>query len=153
MAAIDFSRYSGDILEYAGIMAKSMGCALIIVNVINNRDIDAMQMAAKMVEKFSVEEWVETQKKERREHLQGLIAETSFGDIPIEIYLRTGMPFKELMQVINEEGPDLLVMGPKGRSDIPDLRVGSTAEKAFCRCPIPLLFVPKQDDQAVLERD
>ena len=33
MVAIDFSRYSGDILEYAGIMAKSMGCGLIIVNV------------------------------------------------------------------------------------------------------------------------
>ena len=151
MVAIDFSRYSSGILEYAGVMAKSMNSDLIVVNVINNRDIEAMQMAANMIKKFSIEGWVETQKKERREQLEGLIAETSFGHIPIEIMLRTGMPFKELMNVIDEEKPDLLVIGPKGRSDIPELRVGSTAEKAFCRCPIPLLIVRKEDEQGVLE--
>jgi nucleotide-binding universal stress UspA family protein len=151
MVAIDFSRYSSHILEYAGIMAKGMKSDLIVVNVINNRDVEAMQMAAKAVKKFSIDGWVETQKKERTEQLQELIAETSFGHIPIQIVLRTGMPFKELMKVIEEEEPDLLVIGPKGRSDIPDLRVGSTAEKAFCRCPIPLLIVYERNEEGTLK--
>jgi nucleotide-binding universal stress UspA family protein len=141
MVAIDFSHYSKDVLEYAGVMAQNMKSELVIVNVINNRDIEAMQKTVQMTKKFSVEGWVKTQKEERLELMQGLIEKTSFGHLPTKILFRTGVPFKELMKAVDEEGPDLLVMGPKGRTDLPDVRVGSSAEKAFRRCPVPLLSV------------
>ena len=141
MAAIDFSHYSKDVLEYAGAMAESTKSELIIVNVINNRDIEAMQRAARMTRKFSVEEWVQSEKEKRLEVLQGLIEETSCGHLPTEILFRTGVPFKELMNEVEEKAPQLLVMGPKGRTDLPEVRVGSTAEKAFRRCPVPVLTV------------
>jgi nucleotide-binding universal stress UspA family protein len=148
MAAVDFSHYSKDVLEYAGAMAESMKSELVIVNVINNRDIEAMQRAAQMTKNFSVEGWVQSQKEERLELLQRLIEETSCGHLPIKILFRTGVPFKELMKEIEEEGPQLLVMGPKGRTDLPEVRVGSTAEKAFRRCPVPVLTVRTGNDRA-----
>jgi len=43
MVAIDLSAYSRDILKYAGTLAKNINSELIIVNVINNRDIEALQ--------------------------------------------------------------------------------------------------------------
>ena len=141
MAAIDFSRYSKEVLEYAGAIAENMKTDMVIVNVINNRDIEAMQRAAQMTKGFSVERWVQAQKEERLELLQRLIEETSCGHLPIKIIFRTGVPFKELMKGVDEEGPQLLVMGPKGRTDLPEVRVGSTAEKAFRRCPVPVLTV------------
>ncbi|RLB16405.1 MAG: hypothetical protein DRG82_09255 [Deltaproteobacteria bacterium] len=141
MVAIDFSQYSKKVLEYAGVMAERMKSELVIVNVINNRDIEAMQRAAQMTKKFSVEAWVKTIKEQRFELLQGLFEKTSLGHLPIKILFRTGVPFKELMKTVEEERPDLLVMGPKGRTDLPDVRLGSTAEKAFRRCRVPVLSI------------
>jgi len=141
MAAIDFSHYSKEVLEYAGAIAENMKSEMVIVNVINNRDIEAMQRAAQTTKGFSVEKWVQAQKEERLELLQKLIEETSCGHLPVKILFRTGVPFKELMKEVDEEGPQLLVMGPKGRTDLPEVRVGSTAEKAFRRCPVSVLTV------------
>jgi nucleotide-binding universal stress UspA family protein len=141
MAAVDFSRYSKEVLEYAGAIAENMKTDMVIVNVINNRDIEAMQRAAQMTKGFSVERWVQAQKEERLELLQRLIEETSCGHLPVKILFRTGVPFKELMKEVEKEGPQLLVMGPKGRTDLPEVRVGSTAEKAFRRCPVSVLTV------------
>ena len=141
MAAIDFSHYSKEVLEYAGAIAENMKSEMVIVNVINNRDIEAMQRAAQTTKGFSVEKWVQAQKEERLELLQKLIEETSCGHLPVKILFRTGVPFKELMKGVDEEGPQLLVMGPKGRTDLPEVRVGSTAEKAFRRCPVSVLTV------------
>jgi nucleotide-binding universal stress UspA family protein len=141
MAAIDFLRYSKDVLEFAGAMAESVKSELVIVNVINNRDIRAMQRAAQMNKDFSVAGWVLGQKEKRLELLQKLIEETSCGHLPIKILFRTGVPFKELMKEVEEQAPQLLVMGPKGRTELPEVRVSSTAEKAFRRCPVPVLTV------------
>ncbi|MEJ2024345.1 MAG: universal stress protein, partial [Deltaproteobacteria bacterium] len=63
--------------------------------------------------------------------LRKLMAETSVDHHPVKILFRTGVPFRELMKAVEEERPDLLAMGPKGRTDLPDIRLGSTAEKAF----------------------
>ena len=141
MAAVDFSHYSKEVLEYAGAIAEHMKSEMVIVNVINNRDIEAMQRAAQTTKGFSVEGWVQAQKEERLELLQKLIEETSCGHLPVKILFRTGVPFKELMKEVEKEGPQLLVMGPKGRTDLPEVRVGSTAEKAFRRCPVSVLTV------------
>ena len=55
IVAIDLSEYSRDILKHAGTLAKSIGSELTIVNVINNRDIEALQKAAMGTDAFSVE--------------------------------------------------------------------------------------------------
>ena len=58
IVAIDLSEYSREILEYAGNLAKSINSELIIVNVINNRDIEVLQKVAMETDLFSVEAWL-----------------------------------------------------------------------------------------------
>jgi nucleotide-binding universal stress UspA family protein len=141
MAAIDLSEYSGDILNYAGTLAKCMKNELIIINVINNRDIAVLQKAAMETDAFSVKEWLKRQKEERLRLIEGLIEETGCSHLPNKIVFREGVPFRELLKTIETEDIDLVVMGAKGRSNLTGVLAGSTAEKMFRRSSVPLLSV------------
>ena len=110
-----------------------------IVNVINYRDIGALQKAAMETDVFSVEKWLRRQKEERRGLIEGLIEETGCAHVPNKIVFRVGVPFRELLKAVDEEGADLVAMGVKGRSNVPGVLLGSTSEKMCRRCPVPVL--------------
>ena len=151
IVAIDLSEYSRDILKYAGTLAKSINTELIIVNVINNRDIEVLRKAAMETDAFSVEKWLRKQKEERRELIEGLLEETGCSHLPNKIVFREGVPFRELLKAIDEEGANLIAMGAKGRSNVPGELVGSTAEKMCRRCPIPILSLRSPGHKKILE--
>ena len=150
IAAIDLSEYSRDVLEYAGNLAKCIKSELIVVNVINNRDIDALQRAAMETDAFLVKEWLSRQKEERQALIEKLIEETGCGHLPNKIVFREGVPFRELLKAVDEEGADLLALGAKGRSNMPGELVGSTAEKICRRCPVPILSLRSPGHKKIL---
>lgn len=150
IVAIDLSEYSRDTLKYAGSLAKSINSELIIVNVINNRDIEALQKAARDTDAFSVEEWLRKQKEERLGLIEGLIEETGCSHLPNRIVFREGVPFRELIKVVDEEEADLVAMGTKGRSNLSGVLVGSTAEKMCRRCPVPILSLRSPGHKKIL---
>jgi nucleotide-binding universal stress UspA family protein len=80
-------------------------------------------------------------KADRTRQMEKLIEEIGCAHLPIKKVFRVGVPFQELISAIEDEGADLMVMGPKGRSDLAGVLFGSNAEKVFRRCPIPLLSV------------
>jgi len=141
MAAIDLSEHSREVLKYAGTLAKCIKSELIIINVINNRDIVLLQKAAMETDAFSVKEWLKRQKEERLRLIKGMIEQTDCSHLPNKIVFREGVPFRELLKAIEEEGIDLIVMGAKGRSNLTGVLAGSTAEKVFRRSSVPLLSV------------
>jgi nucleotide-binding universal stress UspA family protein len=150
MAAIDLSEYSRDILTYAGVLAKSIKSELIIVNVINNRDIEVLQKAAMKTDAFSVKEWLRRQKEERLGLIEGLMEETDCNHLPNSIVFREGVPFHELLKAIEAEDIDLVVMGVRGRSNLTGILAGSAAEKVFRRSSVPLLSVRRPGHKKTL---
>lgn len=84
---------------------------------------------------------MEKQKKRRFDLTQKLIEETSYTHLSVKKIIRTGVLFLELIKVVKEEGVDLVVMSVKGRSNIADVLFGSTAEKMFRHCPVPILRI------------
>jgi len=150
MVAIDLSEYSRDILKYAGTLAKNIKSELIIVNVINYRDIEALQKAARETDAFSVKEWLRRQKEEHERLIEGLIEETGCSHLPNKIVFREGVPFRELLKAVEEEGANLLAMGAKGHSNVPGELVGSTAEKMCRRCPVPILSLRSPGHKKIL---
>jgi nucleotide-binding universal stress UspA family protein len=143
MVAYDFSDYSKEALVFASELADELKSDLMIVNIINQKEVDAVLRAEMEAVSFSADQFIKDRKKDRLEQINQIIEEISAKHLPLEIKIRTGIPFHELIQAAKDGGVDLVVMGRKGRTNLAGILFGSTAEKLFRHCPVPLLSLRK----------
>lgn len=141
MVAVDFSKYSMPTAVYAAQMAREMDSELLLVNVINQRDIDAIQSIMSSYATFQSDEFISEKLRERYKTLDDLIQNLNIQISRTRRIVRIGVPYLKLLEVIDEEMPDLLIMATKGRSDIADVVMGSCARSMYRRSPIPMLSI------------
>lgn len=144
MVALDLSPYSRDVLAYAAEVAANTGADLVILNVINKRDIDAARYAISREHPggFSITRYLQDDMGRRSRQIDDLVREV-FDATPdhgkIRVTFRDGTPFEEIVNAITEEKADFIVIGNKGRGNHPGILFGTTAEKVFRHSPVPVL--------------
>jgi nucleotide-binding universal stress UspA family protein len=141
IVALDLSRYSKAVLEYAHEVMTNTGADLIVLNVINKRDIDSAERAFSKERpgEFSMTRYLQDDMGRRSRQINDLIKEVCPESERIKITFRTGIPVEEIIAAITEENADFMVIGHKGKSDRPGFRFGSTGEKVFKHSPVPVL--------------
>ncbi len=141
MAAADFSIYSKPVFEYASYFGNCTGAEVIIVNIINQRDVDAVSKISMIAGGISVQRYIEEQIQDRTSSLEKLWRETIGESFKPRIIIKPGFPYEELLNIINDEKIDLVVMGAKGRSNVANIIFGSVTEKMVRRSPVPVILV------------
>lgn len=145
LVACDLSKFTNQVLDYAIALAQSTGGHLIMANVINQRDVDAIEHAIHktfLVQKeASPENFIRQHKSDRETQLKELINESGHPSLFLKTVIRTGVPFQELIHIVESEHADLVVMGTLGRTNLRSVLLGATAEKMFRSCPVPVLSV------------
>lgn len=143
MAACDLSEYSPFIIERAGQLSDALSASLTIVNVINQRDVDVFDRVRRRNiysgKEITLDKYIKEEKEGRIDQLKVLIKHKGYNYLSPEIIIRTGIPFQAILKATEKENSDLLVIGTRGRSNISGMLLGSTAEKIFRHCPVPLL--------------
>lgn len=144
LVAICFSEYCADTFTYATRLADQLQAELIVVNVIDAKDVRAISKIESMGYSISTKDYIEGVKEERKAQLRKMTAESGFPQEKIRSTFKVGDPFAKLIRVVKDEVVDLVVMGSKGQSDHPRLLTGSVAEKMFRHSPVSVVFYKKK---------
>jgi nucleotide-binding universal stress UspA family protein len=136
LVAICFSDYCPGTFAYATRLATQLQAELVVANIINIKDVQAIGRIESMGYAISAEEYVKGVREERREELGKMVAASGFPKEKLKSIFKVGHPFEELLKITKEEKVDMVVMGAKGRSNVEHLLVGSVAEKMFRHSPV-----------------
>ena len=139
MVALAFSEYAKDIFNYAVGLAQYAEAELVVVNIINSRDVQAVRKISAMGYDVDGEHYVEGVRTERKAILEKIIKSSGFPPEKISTIFRVGNPIDELLKITVEKDIDLIVSGIKGHTDVEYFFVGSVAEKLFRRSPVPVI--------------
>lgn len=143
MVCVDLSEYSVANIEYGLAIAGATGAEIHILNVLNQRDVNAVKMVSNYYpDKINMQEYIKETTEERRNEIKKIIKENFFDDkSSINIHMAMGIPFEEILKKAEEEEVDLIVMGNKGKGNLARTLFGSQAEKVFRHSPIPVVSV------------
>jgi nucleotide-binding universal stress UspA family protein len=139
LAPTDFSELSKLGLRYAFELARDGSAEVIVYHVI---DFGA--------------DWHNSRKDygpdrdllEESRRLLGQFLSENFADclnlIEARLVVEFGAPYKNIVEVAESEGVDMIVMSTHGRTGVDHLILGSVAEKVVARAPCPVLIVPRR---------
>jgi nucleotide-binding universal stress UspA family protein len=139
MVAVGFSEYAEGIFKYSDKLAEKLGAELVVANIINSRDVEAVSAITNMGYDLDPERYIKELKDERQSAFEKIAKNAAVSRESIKLILQVGNPIDELLKIIIKENVDLVVMGVKGRTDLEHILIGSVAEKLFRRSPVTVI--------------
>jgi nucleotide-binding universal stress UspA family protein len=139
VTALALGNYSQGIYEFAAKLALGQRAELVVANVINHRDVEAVRTISAMGYEVDGAHYISTVKAERQARIEAIVQKAGLQEVKPRFVIRVGSPIEVLLDVIEEEKADVIVMGPKGKTDLANVWIGSVAEKLFRRSPVTVI--------------
>ena len=143
--AIDFGAQSKKTFRFASALAGKTGSELIVLSVINSKEIEAVRVYTRLIgaETVNVELFTEKEIERRKKRVDEGLELFGLSDIEKEIIVKIGLPYEEILKAVQEFDIDLIVMGTRGETkhDEYSILTGSVAERVLKHSPVPILSV------------
>jgi len=140
----DFSHCAERALEYAMDLAKKFDAKLYVLHVLDMRVY--ARLKAFMCAGWSMREIEEEGVKKLEAALPGNHEQT----VDVDVVVRQGIPFLEILRFAGDAKIDLIVMGTHGRTGLAHVLIGSVAERVVRKAPCPVLTVPPKGRDFVM---
>ena len=134
LAPTDFSDLSANGVRYACQLARDMGAALIVFNVVALDESNAVNKRE-----------IEQHKKRLEEFVAEKVADAGVG-LKVRQMVDAGQPFGAIVDRAEKEGVDLIVMSSHGRSGLSRMLIGSVTDKILRGGRCPVLVVPAKTE-------
>jgi len=136
LVPVDFSDYSKNALKYAAQFANEFNAKLFLVYVVEPiiypTDFSMGQIAIPSAD-INLHARAEDELKKLTVNIES--------NVPIELIIKTGKPFFEIIETAKEKDIDLIIIATHGHTGVEHLLFGSTAEKVVRKAPCPVLTV------------
>lgn len=152
MVPTAFYSHAGELINFAAGLAQPFQAELIVVNIINVRDIETLQRASSYGTMISDQQYIKLTEDERRAELDNLFKDIDFPAERIRVIFRIGHPADALLNLAVEENVDMIVMGIRDRSDFFHTFTGSVADRLFRRSPITIVSFRDEKNAAHLRK-
>ncbi len=136
---LEFTEFSQGVFNCAVQMAMNSDAKIIVLSVINSRDIESVESIVSMGYDVDAEHYVKEIKNERKKQLNKMADEAEIDKDKVKILFKTGKPVDEILKAIEKEAPDLVIMGTRGRGSLENSVMGSVANKVFKKSPVNVL--------------
>ena len=136
---LEFTEFSQGVFNCAVQMARNSDAKIIVLSVINSRDIQSVESIVSMGYDVDAEHYVKEIKNDRKQQLNKMADEAEIDKDKVKIMFKTGKPVDEILKAIEKEAPDLVIMGTRGRGSLENSVMGSVANKIFKKSPVNVL--------------
>ena len=119
LVALCLSENSGSVFRQAAELAKFYSARLLVLNVINVRDVQEISKVESMGYEVHSDEYSRDFKEERREELSGITSDSGLDPDSLKLLVRIGHPVEQILNTIKDEHVDMVVIGTKGQSNLP----------------------------------
>jgi nucleotide-binding universal stress UspA family protein len=135
----DFSDVARKALAYIGHLKTAGAQEVVVVHVIDSRNFDAL--AGHMPLDFA--RFQKTWEEKATDEMNGVAGELRAQGYRVETRIETGIPFREILRVADEEDVSVIVLGSHGKSNLADMFLGSVSEKIIRSSRKPVLVVTR----------
>jgi nucleotide-binding universal stress UspA family protein len=139
LAALCLSEHTAGVFQQAVELAHQYDADLYAVNVVDIKEVEDVTVIESMGYDLHPDDFRKSAKEERRERLAEVTKGASIPKEKLHVIIRVGHPVEKILQTIEDENIDLVVIGAKGKSNLPYFIVGSVAEKIFRHSPVTVV--------------
>jgi universal stress protein A len=141
----DFSEASREAMKVAREFASHFNSELCLVHIVS--PVPIVPFPEGIPPTFDVRSYQQELEVSSRKALEEVVRQLESNQVRSRLIMLQGDPARQIMDLADEEKPDLLVLATHGKSGWERLIFGSVAEKVIRLAPCPVLLIPRPQEK------